>query len=188
MIPGNNLACDSRLPLPHSRSSLWTACGPTPSPHAQGKQGPKQFSQGSSLPTGEHVSGPDLHCTVYRAPAGSGFQCSLNSSLYFNALWNLSVYWSVKWGWYKSSWFLGLLWGFHKCSKCSVKVKSSTLLQGRRYGPQMVGSRFSEMMSYCVPLIDHLLGFYILMTMIPIVQAWRGTWTRGSRSDYRTAN
>ena len=99
MLPDNNLAYDSGLPLPHSRrASLWTTCGPTPSLHAQGNQGPEQFRVRavSFLPTGEPVPHPDFHCTVYRALAGSGFQSSLSSSVFFSKLWNLSVYWSVK--------------------------------------------------------------------------------------------
>lgn len=76
MLPDNNIAYDSGLPLPHSRrASLWTTCGPAPSLHAQGNQGPEQFRvrAASFLPTGEPVPHPDFHCTVYRALVALGF-------------------------------------------------------------------------------------------------------------------
>lgn len=47
-------------------------------------------SQGSAPPIGEVVPHPGSHCTMYRSPAGSGFQSYPGSSMYLDKLWNLS--------------------------------------------------------------------------------------------------
>lgn len=37
---------------------------------------------------------------------------------------------------------------------------------------------FSDLMTYCVPLINHPLGFYILMITISVLQVWGDTGTK----------
>lgn len=47
----------------------------------------------------------------------------------------------------------------------------------------------SDMMSYCVPLMNHPVGFFVLMTRIPILFFHHGEaqGDQGPRSDHRTA-
>ena len=166
--PGSNLACDSGLP----RLTPGQVCGEhvVQLLHHMPKGSKVQNSPVRAVlfPQG-HASGADLPALCPEPLLALGPSAL---SIVLCTLWNLSVYWSVKWGWYTRSWCPGPLWGFHKWSKCSVKAKFSTLL-GRpiAIAHKWLVHGFLKWWPTVSPLLITSWDFNMLMTMIPIVQA-----------------